>query len=208
MPGTRYQFAPAMTVEEAIHGTVIDFASDSLLKCSPDVRCGGNFTCLRLSKKRCEKLLFFFQCQILMPTPSLSSSLNGCHAQTVVAGDHIMDRSLGYTAVPRNLFRLAWFYQRIINDQPPLPTPGTGSVFNRFFTSPIERCSAACVTLVRALGLHELRDALDLVSAKRPPQARRSFFLITKRIALTVEEIAQILVSTTSACCAAAINSR
>lgn len=118
-----------MTVEEAIHSTVIDCMSDSLLEGVPNVLDRRNLARLSLHEERREELLFLCQRQILTPASSLACRLHGSDAQAVIGGDHSMHRCFADPTMLGNLFRLAWLYQCIVDDQPSLSTPGARIAF-------------------------------------------------------------------------------
>jgi len=61
-----------MPIEQAIDGTVIHVVSYPLLEGVPDLGSRRDQACLSLLKERREKLLFFFQREILTSTASLS----------------------------------------------------------------------------------------------------------------------------------------
>src|SRR5260370_37507868 len=106
--GARHQFAPPVTVEKPIDRTVIDLVSDSCFKGSLDQAHGSDLSALGLREERSEELLFFFQPQILTPTPSLACRLYRCDAQAVIGRDYIMHRRLGDSSMPGKFFRQAY----------------------------------------------------------------------------------------------------
>ena len=60
MPGARHEFAPAMTIEQAINGAVIHRVSDTGLKGAPDLCRRRDLAGLSPGKERSEELLLFF----------------------------------------------------------------------------------------------------------------------------------------------------
>jgi hypothetical protein len=72
MPGAWHQFAPAMTIEQAINRAVIHSVSKTGLKGSPDLCRRRDLVGLSPGKKRSEELSLFFSREILMPTASLA----------------------------------------------------------------------------------------------------------------------------------------
>ena len=148
MPGARHQFAPAVTIEQAIDGAVIHVMSDVALKGLPDLCRCRDLASLSPGKVWGQELLFFFQRQILIPMASLARRLHGRHTQPVVRRDHGMHRCFGDPAVPGNLLSLPRFHQRIINDQPPLPAPGARIRFQLALYFFNRQMAAEHVTLV------------------------------------------------------------
>ena len=68
MLGPRHHLAPAMPIEQAIDGAVIDTVPDALFKSSPDLPDRGDLPTLGLRQKGSEEFFFFFHRQIL-PSP-------------------------------------------------------------------------------------------------------------------------------------------
>jgi hypothetical protein len=111
-------------MKQPIDGAVIDFVSNVFLKSVPDLPHRRDLPALSLRKKGGEKFLLFFQRHILPSPPPCSCGFNRRDAETIVAGDHIMDGRFGHTAVPRDLLCLSRFNQGIVDNEPALPAKG------------------------------------------------------------------------------------
>ena len=103
VPGTWHQFTLAVTVEQTIDSTVIDFVANVFLKRLPYLRDRRDFPTLGLREKRSEEFLLFFQREILPSPPPFSWRFNRRNDETVVVGDYRMNGRFGYPTVPRNL---------------------------------------------------------------------------------------------------------
>jgi hypothetical protein len=80
----RHEFAPAVTIQQAIDRAVIDLVFDLFLKGTLDLSHDSDLSTLSLSEKRGEERLLFFPREILMPTPSFAWRFDGCRSQTIV----------------------------------------------------------------------------------------------------------------------------
>ena len=92
MPGTRHEFAPAVTSQQAIDGAVIDLMSDFGFISRLDLGHGGDFSSGGLREEGGEERLLFLQRQILMPTASLAWRFQGCRPQAIVGRNDAMHR--------------------------------------------------------------------------------------------------------------------
>lgn len=128
MPGTRHHLAPAMPIEQAIDGAVIDTVPDALFKCLPDLPDRRDLPTFGLGQKGSKEFFLFFLGEILSSSASLAWRFNCRDAETIVTGDDRMNRCFGHAAVPRNLLCLSRLNQRIVNNQPALPTKGAGVI--------------------------------------------------------------------------------
>jgi hypothetical protein len=68
-----------------------------------------------------------------MPTASLAWCLDSRNSQSIVGGDHLVDRCLGDATMPGNVLGFARFCQGIINDKPALTTPRPSVRFEPLF---------------------------------------------------------------------------
>jgi hypothetical protein len=61
MSGPWHQFAPAMTMKQAVNRAIIDRVPDLCLKSPLDFGCGGNLSGLGTCEEGSQEALFFFQ---------------------------------------------------------------------------------------------------------------------------------------------------
>ena len=146
MPGTRHLFAPAMTMKQAIHGTVIDFVPDTLGVSSPDLPFCSDLPALGLSKKGvrnsfsssnvryCRRPPFLWFQRLQRRDGSSGRPHHGPWPWTTPQYRAISSVDLGSTNA---LEIISHRYRQ----------KARGSVLSRFFTSSMGRRAAARVTL-------------------------------------------------------------
>lgn len=127
VPGARHEFPPTVTSEETIDRAVIDLVPHLSFKSSLDFPCRRNASLLSLIEKGREKGSFFFQVQIVTTTTSFTWGLNRADSQPIVGGNHMVNHGNRGPGMPGDLRRFSWIDQRIVDNEPALADPRTGS---------------------------------------------------------------------------------